>query len=348
MNTEKMIGKNEQSAVNKNKSQEKPWELSKEDSSFFKRKFKALKFFRDKLYGTKEESSNFSAEAVSKLDEKVADLKLDSLNPEEIKAIKEQVDNLERQKQEALNLGEKGIEKIDAEISKQPLSEEDQAFFDRKFKARDEFSGKLNNNKKPLENSNTENSSIEDKEKTDNTVLTKKPEDNQLSDEEKVIENSQDSIEKQGEKPLEPGDEIYSNGNFYKVYDIRNLTAEEERQKWKDGELDRDKEFKEKTGLLPYKEGSDNFFKEREKFEELKKKELKENGPKITAIIEGGEEKIEIDSRNIQKITSSEQREKIVKMQKDEDRAESRAADYMGMGATKKYVDKITGQPGKF
>jgi hypothetical protein len=363
MNIEKVVDKKEQSVINKNNTLEKPWELSKENNSFFDRKFKALEFFGNKLKGNKEESSNFSKEAVSKLEGRVTDLNLDSFNPEEINTIKQQINDLEKQKQEVINHGEVGIKKLDVESSGWSLSPEDQSFFDRKFKAQGEFSDKLVLNKEQtLEKSNIEYTSFEevekmgDMDKNDSLKLTHRPditnkiktEDVQEKIEKKEVESIEKPTEKIEEEQLGPGDEVYSNGNFYKIFDIYNPTVEEEQQMWEGGKLDRNKEFQEKSGRLPYKEGSDRFFQEGEKFEEQKKKELKERGPIITAIIKGGEEKIQIDSRNIIKITSPEQRERIVKMQKEADEAEGRAANYMGMGNTKKMVDKITGQPGKF
>jgi hypothetical protein len=160
--------------------------------------------------------------------------------------------------------------------------------------------------------------------------------------------NTNEEIKPSEKKPLEPGDEVYNEGNLYKVYNIHTPTVEEEQQKWKEGEIDRDKEFQKMSKRLPFVEGSDRFFQEGKLFDEQKKKELKENGPEITAIIEGGEKTIELDTRNAIKVETPEQREKIVKMQKETDEAEMRAANYMGMGETKKAVDKITGQPGKF
>jgi len=295
---------------------------------------------------------------VSTLEQRVNNLNLDSYNPEEINAIKQQINNLENQKQEVINHGEEDIKKVDVESSGWSLSPEDKSFFDRKFKALGEFKDKIDSNKDssneiskveytPFE----EVEKIEDMEKNDSLKLSHQPDiTNKIKPEVENTETNEEikPIEKLEEKPLEPGDEVYSNGNFYKIFNIHNPTVEEEQHMWEGGKFDRDKEFKEKSGRLPYKEGSDRFFQEGEKFEEQKKKELKERGPIITGIIKGGEEKIEIDSRNIVRITSPEQREKIVKMQKEADEAESRAAKYMGMGATKKMVDKATGQPGKF
>lgn len=360
---EELAYKNEQSVDSKIKTSEKPWELSKEDQSFFDRKFKALEFFGNKLKGNKEESNNFSKEAVSKLEGRVSDLNLDSYNPEEINAIKEQVNDLEKRKQEVINHGEEGLKKVDTESSGWSLSPEDQSFFDRKFKAQGEFRDKLDANKgQSLEKSNTEYTpfeeveKMEDIEKNDDTRLSKKPdmtskikpEDNQEKIEDKDIENVEESVEKKEEKPLEPGDEVYSDGNFYKVYDIHYPTAEEEESIWIKGKAERDREFEDKIRMLPFEEGDDRKFRERELFDEQKKKELKEHGAVIKAMINGGMEGITLDNRNIMKITSAEQREKIVAMQKDEEKGENLQADFMGMGVTKRIVDKITGQPGKF
>jgi len=361
MNTEKFVDKNEQSAVNNIKTPEKPWELSAEDSSFFDRKFKALEYFANKLNNGKEQSTEFSNNEVSKLEKRVSDLNLDSNNPEEINVIKQQINDLEKQKQGAINHGEESIKKVDVESSGWSLSPEDKSFFDRKFKALGEFKNKLDSNKETsLEKSNKEYTpfeeveKIEDMEKNDSLKLSQQPDiTNKIkpgveNTEDKEIKEEIKPIEELKEKPLEPGDEVYSNGNFYKIFNIHTPTVEEEQKIWDGDKIKRDKEFKEMSGRLPYKEGSDRFFQEGKLFEEQKKRELKERGPIITAIIKGGEEKIEIDSRNITKITSPEQREKIVKMQKEADEAESLAAKYMGIGATKKMVDKTTGQPGKF
>ncbi|MFA6514066.1 MAG: hypothetical protein WCT50_02095 [Patescibacteria group bacterium] len=164
------------------------------------------------------------------------------------------------------------------------------------------------------------------------------------------LANAEENGSEKGEnKKLEPGDEVYSKGSFYKIYDIHMPTAEEERERWDRGKLKRDQEFKEKAGRLPYREGSDRFFKEGELFEEKKRNEFnKEAGPIIRAQIKGGGDFIELDDRNIIKIETPEQREKIVKMQKEEDENEARGAAAVGMSFEKKMVDKITGQPGKF
>lgn len=293
---------------------DRPWELSAEDQNFFDRKIKALAYFKGKLDTGKEQSSKFSQGAVANLDRRVGEL--GTASPEEIVVIKQRLNDLERQKQEVIKSGESQVEKI----------------------------------------ADTEYTDFEEVETTDSPKIQKQPDETENikpkdetvkaeTDTKKEIENSPEKLE---EKPLEPGDEVFSDGNFYKIYNIHTPTAEEEQEIWENGKFKRDKEFNETAGLLPYKEGSDRSFQERKLFEEQKKKELKERGPIITAIIKGGEEKIELDVRNAIKIKTPEQREKIVKMQKEADKAESRAANYMGMGVTKKMVDKITGQPGKF
>jgi len=293
---------------------DRPWEFNAEDQNFFDRKFKALEFFKNKLNTNKEQSTQFTQGTITTLDRRVNELGV--TNPEELSVIKQRLDDLEKQKQEIIKSGGNQIENVaDTEYT--------------------DFEEVETNDISKIQKQPDVTENIKPK---DETVETE-------TDTKKEIGNSSEKLE---EKPLEPGDEVYSNGNFYKIYNIHTPTAEEEQRIWENGKTKRDKEFNEISGSLPYKEGSDRSFQERKLFEEQKRKELKKRGPTITAIIKGGEETIELDSRNIIKVETPEQREKIVKMQKEADGAESRATNYMGMGATKKIVDKTTGQPGKF
>ena len=308
--------------INKNETNsettKRPWELGVEDQSFFDRKFKALEYFNNKLNTTKEQSTESAKGEIVKFEQRVNNLDLDSCTPEEIATLKNKLGDLEKQKSEIIQSGQEEMKNI------------------------------------ATEKANVEDVDYEEVEEKDGSKISKQPDttENVKPEDEEAEDDSKKEIgkptEKLKEKPLEPGDEVYSNGNFYKIYNIHTPTVEEEQKIWEYGKIKRDKEFSETSGLLPYKEGSERSFQERELFEEKKKKELKERGPIITAIIKGGEEKIELDLRNIIRVETPEQREKIVKMQKEEDGAESRAANFMGIGDTKNMVDKITEQPGKF
>ncbi len=229
----KFEDKNKQEVNNQIKTPEKPWELSAEDSSFFDRKFKALEYFGNKLNNDKEKSAEFSSKGVSNLEQRVNNLNLDSYNSEEINAIKQQINNLENQKQEVINHGEEDIKKVDVESSSWSLSSEDKSFFDRKFKALGEFKDKINSNKETsLEKSNVEYTpfeeveKIEDMEKNDSLKLSHQPDiTNKIKPEVENTETKETDeeikpIEKLEEKPLEPGDEVYRNGVFYKIHDF--------------------------------------------------------------------------------------------------------------------------------
>jgi hypothetical protein len=190
---------------------------------------------------------------------------------------------------------------------------------------------------------------VKNEEKSLNNNLEKPVEkvEQKIENKEEVIKSS----EIREDKPLQPGDEIFSDGKFYKIYNISRPSNEEIEATWERDRPKRDEEFREMTKMLPYKEGSDNFFQERKKFDEQKKKELDQ--PKISALVKGGpgtiaQEMIELDEKNVIRIDTPEQREKIVEMQKEEEETENRAAKAAGFGSEKKMVDKIIGHPGKF
>jgi hypothetical protein len=152
------------------------------------------------------------------------------------------------------------------------------------------------------------------------------------------------------EKPLQPGDEIFKDGKFFKITDISVPSPEEKEFKWGAEKPNRDREFSEMSKLS----FDMDLLEERKKFDEQKKQEFeKRNGQKISAIIKGGkgtiaQETIELDPENVIRIDNAEQREKIVQMQKEMEETENRAANFAGLGKEKKLVDKIIGHPGKF
>jgi hypothetical protein len=145
--------------------------------------------------------------------------------------------------------------------------------------------------------------------------------------------------EKPMKKSLEPGDEIYSDGKFYKVYQIHPPES------WEKGKEEREREWGEIVHRLSF--DADRTL-EREKFDEKKKAELESKGRGLTALLEGSDGLFEFNENEISRVETPEQRKKIVEMQKQEATAERKAAGYMGLGAMKETVDKITGQPGKF
>ena len=157
------------------------------------------------------------------------------------------------------------------------------------------------------------------------------------------------NLESQKEKPLQPGDEIFKDGKFFKITDISVPSPEEKQFKWDAEKPNRDREFSEMSKLSL----DMNLLEERKKFDEQKKQEFeKRNGQKISAIIKGGEgtiaqETIELDPENVIRIDSPEQREKIVQMQKEMEETENRVAKFTGLGKEKKLVDKIMGHPGR-
>jgi hypothetical protein len=165
-----------------------------------------------------------------------------------------------------------------------------------------------------------------------------------------IKEETIESSEITKEKPLQPGDEIFKEGKFFKVTDISVPSPEEKQFKWESEKPDRDREFGEMAKLSL----DMNLLEERKKFDEQKRQEFeKRNGQKISAIIKGGkgtiaQETIELDPENVIRIDSAEQREKIVQMQKEMEETENRAANFAGLGKEKKLVDKIIGHPGKF
>jgi len=155
--------------------------------------------------------------------------------------------------------------------------------------------------------------------------------------------------EKQDSTLLQPGDEIFYNGLFYKIDGIKTNTLEDKAKKWEEDKDKRDREFAEISKLLPFKEGS--LYEARQKYDKEKRAELEQlmGKRKITALLKGSDSSsIELSEENVIKVKTPEQREKIVKMQKEQDDAEKRVARFMGMSGTKKMVDIATGQPGKF
>lgn len=157
------------------------------------------------------------------------------------------------------------------------------------------------------------------------------------------------STEKQGDTSLQPGDEIFYNGLFYKIYGIKTATPGDMAKKWEEDKGKRDREFAEITKLLPFKEGS--LYEAKQKYDKEKRDELEQlmGKRKITALLKGSDaESIELDEENVIKVQTPEQRQKIVDMQKEQDNAEKRVAGFMGLSGTKKMVDIATGQPGKF
>lgn len=163
-------------------------------------------------------------------------------------------------------------------------------------------------------------------------------------------DNEIESSETTEPKPLEPGDEIFKDGKFFKITDISVPSPEEKQYKWEAEKPDRDREFSEISKLSL----DTNLLEERRKFDEQKRQEFeKRNGQKISAIIKGGDdtiaqETIELDPENVIRIDNPEQREKIVQMQKEMEETENRAAKVTGLEKEKKLVDKIIGHPGKF
>ena len=164
---------------------------------------------------------------------------------------------------------------------------------------------------------------------------------------EKEANTETQKAEEPKEKPLMPGDEVFSGGRYWRISDIHVRTEEELREKWDKEKITRDKEFNELTASLPYKEGSDNRFQEKKKFDEQKKKEFLENNEKvISAVLKNGQESIELSEKNAIRIDTPEQREKIKTMHKEQDDLEAKGAMMVGMGAEKKVVDAFIGHPG--
>ena len=166
-----------------------------------------------------------------------------------------------------------------------------------------------------------------------------------------TIDQKKNIAETAAEQSLAPGDEIFADGNFYKIHGIYRGTPEDIEREWELAEPQRDREFQKRTALLPYKEGSDNFFQERKKFdqEERSKLEQRLGRRQITAILEGSDGGfIQLGEENVIRVGSPEERKRIVAMQKEQDAGEARAAGLMGLANTKKMVDRISGQPGKF
>jgi hypothetical protein len=167
----------------------------------------------------------------------------------------------------------------------------------------------------------------------------------------KTIDQKKNITETAAEQSLAPGDEIFSGGNFYKILDISRGTPEEIEREWELAGPQRDREFEKQVALLPYKAGSDNSFQERKKFDQGERSKLEKRlgRRQIIALLKGSDaETIQLGEENVIKVGSPEEREKIVAMQKEQDAAEAHVAGLMGLGNTKKMVDKISGQPGKF
>ena len=341
--------------------------------------FEALKHFQNEMNKYQGQSSQNFEKRTSTLDKSA--MELNATNPTETLEIKQKLADLEKQKTEIMNSGNKAMEGvINKEKPGWELDPKEVADIERQQVLENHFLNKIQNENVqeqtknpneeavvlhsnqelknvPKEKAQIEYTNYEEIEgngdqkiqkQTDMTADAKPVPEKEKTETKDTTINNENSVKNLEEKQLNPGDEIYSNGNFYKIFNIHTPTAEEEEKMWEGGKIKRDQEFKDLLGSLPFKEGSDAFSQEKKKFEDKKRQELKDRGPIIHAIIKGGEEIIELDDRNIIKIDTPEQRDKIVKMQKDQDDAESRAATFMGMGAQKKAIDKITGQPGKF
>jgi len=287
-----------------------------------------------------ESSSNKEGEIV-KVEKEPSDFVKPKNKPEVItqEDLRDRVEDFKKKKKET----QKKLNKIRADLG---LPETEEATFD------------IADAEKKLQilaetnNLSLEEAGFEMVDKRDSSNISQQPDaTSKIKPEVKDTENKETKPEGElEEKPskLEPGDEIFSGGNFYYIHDIHTPSAEEEEKIWAENKPQRDREFQDMAKNIPYKEGSDRVFEERKLFDEKKRQELKEHGKRITAIMKGSELTIELDERNIIKVETPEQREKIVKMQKGEDAAETRAANFMGLGATKKFVDKVGGQPGKF
>lgn len=179
-------GQNENVIVNKNKVENKKWELSPEDSNFFDRKIKALAYFYGELNKKGEESAQFSSDKISGLEKSVNNLNLDNSSPEEVNLIKNRLNALESQKQQVIQEGKRKIEGTDIKTTDVGYT--------------------------PFE----EVKEIENVEKIDDSKISQRPD---ITNNIKPVENSV-SPEEAEEKPLEQGDEVYRNGVFYKIHDF--------------------------------------------------------------------------------------------------------------------------------
>ena len=294
---------------------DRPWELSAEDQNFFDRKIKALAYFKEKLDSTKDQSSKSSQEVVASLTRRIDALDTRA-NPEEINTIIERLNNLEKQKQEIIKSGESQVENV----------------------AEAEYVGS------------------EEVETKDNSKIQKQPEvtennkpENETA-ETRINTQDEKSTETSKEKSLEPGDEIFVNGKFYKVY---GFVEESENEKELSRELSKEHEDRKVAYRGHFEEGKsfqglDEGEKSKLAYVAGRKKELKETGTmpprKIKALLEGSDAFEEFSENDIVKVTTSEQREKLLEMQKDFQSGEQKAADYMGMGAAQKAVHKLTSQ----
>jgi len=276
-----------------------PWELNAEDQNFFDRKIKALAYFKEKLDNTKDQSSKTSQEALDNLTRRIDALDVRA-NPEEIKTIIGRLNNLEKQKQEIIKSGESQIRDV----------------------------------------AEAEHVNFEEVETKDNLKIQKQPdvtENNKPKNEKLETEiniQNEESTETSKEKPLEPGDEIFVNGKFYKVYSIDSGLNKKE--------IHNDYIRKRQMGQITYAGQSEiEYIAEKEK-------EFKGKGivppRKIQVLLEGSDALEEFDEDKITRVTSPEQREKFKTMQQDLEKGEQKAADYMGIGAVQKAVHKLTSQ----
>ena len=159
-----------------------------------------------------------------------------------------------------------------------------------------------------------------------------------------------DAPEAAAKKPLEVGDEIVHDGLFYKVMDIRANTPEDIQKQWEADKTRRDVEFSDVAKTLSFSKGP-SLFETRQKFDEDKRTQLEQQMSKhtIKAMLNGSDgQYIELDEDSVNRVESPEQRDKIVEMQKDQSKAEDRAASFAGFGAEKKIVDIVAGHPGRF
>jgi hypothetical protein len=147
-------------------------------------------------------------------------------------------------------------------------------------------------------------------------------------------ESGEKNVEKTSEKPLEVGDEVFKDGKFYKVSDFESTSGV--------SDLDIKNEFyKEKSNG---KIGSEQL----SEFTAKKRKNLEKEGltptRRVKALLEGSDGYETFDESEVVKVTSLEQKIKLRNMQKDRAKGEIKAAKWMGMGGTARFVQGVTEQ----
>lgn len=267
---------------------------------------KTPEYFKEELDTVEDKSTQLSNERTVNLERITKYLDTNESESEGFLAIKRKLEDLDKQKQEAIKSGKKDIEGLD---------------------------------KKEQENLESEKQDVEQMTKW---LDTAKPEElaaikekmDKIENQKKETKEPKESNEKKIEKPLEVGDEIFKDGKFYKVFDFESNSGITDLDI--KNEFDREKS----SGKIGNEQLSE--------FAAKKRKKLKEEGLTssrgIKALLEGSDGTFSFNESEVVKVTSPEQKRKLRDMQKDRAAGELKAAKFMGLGGTARFVQGVTEQ----